>query len=154
MYKRGKMSDDEYWSYAIKEWKLSLSVQEIIDLLIRGYETNDLAFEYVKKVRLAGYKTAICSNNFPAKISGLQKRFGFLNDFDTVVISYEVGSVKPEKEIFEKLIDKSGVQAEEIFYSDDDESKLAGAKELGIQTSVYTTFEAFVMELKTSGVKV
>ena len=153
-YKHGSMSDDQYWEWALKEWNLNLSVDEVIDLLIQGYETNAPAVEYVKKVRASGYKTVICSNNFPARINGLHKRFGFLDDFDVAVFSYEVGISKPAKEIFQTLIAKAGVEANEIVYSDDDESKMEGAKELGINTFLYTDFDAFISYLEGLGVTV
>lgn len=153
-YKLGKMTDDEYWTWALNQWHLQMSVQEIVDLLIEGYETNPQAVDYVKKVRQAGYKTVICSNNFPARINGLQKRFGFLDDFDAIVLSYEVGFVKPDKGIFEALVKKSGVLPTEIVYSDDDESKMAGAKERGIYTFLYTDFDAFMKHLEGLGVKI
>ena len=129
-----------------------MSVSEIVDLLIKGYETNPDAVEYVKKVRQAGYKTVICSNNFPARINGLQQRFGFLDDFDVIVLSYEVGVAKPDKGIFEVLVRKSGVEPSEIVYSDDDETKMVGAKELGINTFLYTNFPDFVKHLEGLGV--
>lgn len=153
LYKLGKMTDEEYWNWALSEWNLNLSIKEIVDLLIKGYETNDYAVEYVKKVREAGYKTVICSNNFPARINGLQEKFGFLDDFDVTVLSYEVGIDKPNKEIFQQLIKKSGVQANEIVYSDDDDTKMLGAQELGINTFLYTDFDAFVQHLESLGVK-
>jgi epoxide hydrolase-like predicted phosphatase len=152
-YKLGKVTDEEFWSWALKEWKLNVTTKEVVDLLIKGYEANEPAVEYVKQIRNAGYKTVICSNNFPARINGLQQRFGFLNDFDVIVLSYKVGVDKPNKEIFQDLITKSGVQANEIVYSDDDESKMDGAKELGINTFLYTDFEAFVKHLENLGVK-
>lgn len=153
-YKLGRMSDEDYWTWALKEWGLHLTVQEVVDLLMKGYETNALAVEYVKKVRVAGYKTVICSNNFPARIKGLQKRFGFLNDFDTVVLSYMAGVAKPNKAIFEELVRKTEVLPDEIVYSDDDESKMSGAKELGINTFLYTDFDTFVKYLESLGVKI
>ena len=152
LYKLGQMTDEEFWSWALEEWKLKMSIPEIINLLIQGYEFNQPAVEYVKNVRNAGYKTIVCSNNFPARIEGLQKRFGFLNDFDVVVLSYEIGFTKPDKEIFEALIIKSHLKPEEIVYSDDDETKMTGAKELGIKTVLYTTFEKYLQELKLLGV--
>lgn len=79
--------------------------------------------------------------------------FTFLDDFDTVVLSYEVGTDKPNKEIFQELVNKSDVEANEIFYSDDDETKMEGAKELGINTFLYTDFDAFVEHLEGLGVK-
>lgn len=152
-YKLGTLTDEEYWSWALKEWSLAMTTKEIVDLLIKGYETNAPAVDYVKSVREAGYKTLICSNNFPARINGLNERFGFLNDFDVVTLSYEVGIAKPDKMIFQELITKTGLQGNEIFYSDDDESKMEGAKELGINTFLYTTFEAFIKHLENLGVK-
>lgn len=151
-YKLGKMTDNEFWSWAIKEWEINASAEEIVSLLIKGYEVNNAAVEYVKNVRAAGYKTIICSNNFPARINGLQKRFGFLNDFDVVVLSYMAGIDKPNKKIFQTLIDKTNLAANEIFYSDDDESKMQGARELGINTYLYTDFTEFTKHLKTMGV--
>jgi HAD superfamily hydrolase (TIGR01509 family) len=152
-YKLGTMSDNEFWSWSLKEWNLTLTVKEITDLLVKGYETNKPAVEYVKKVRAAGYKTLICTNNFPARINGLQKRFGFLDDFDIAVLSYEVGVCKPNKGIFEQLVKNSGVKSSEIVYSDDDETAVQSASEIGISTFLYTNFDAFTKHLKSLGVK-
>lgn len=153
LYKTGKWNDEQFWSWALSEWKLSNTVPEIIHLLIDGYEVDPQVANLVKKVRAKGYKTLICSNNFPARIKGLQHRFGFLDDFDVVVLACEVGDVKPNKKIFEELIKKSGVQPNEIFYTDDYQEALDTARELGIQTHYYTNFGDFVETLKRLNVK-
>jgi len=153
-YKLGKMSDSEFWNWALQEWKLPLSEQEIIDLLITGYELNFDAANYVRKVKQAGYKTVICSNNFPARIIGLQKKFGFLDDFDVTVFSYEIGIDKPNKEIFRELIRKTNAKPDQIVYSDDDPEKMTGATEMGINTFVYTDFESFIERLHKYGVEI
>lgn len=152
-YKEGKMSDKKFWTWAAHEWKLPPNWEQLVTLLIEGYMVNEDAAAYVKEIRKKGYKTLICSNNFPARINGLQKQFGFLDDFDVKVFSYEVGVSKPDKKIFEELIKKSKVSADEIFYADDDETKLHGAKELGINTFVYSDWDGFVQHLEKLGVK-
>ncbi len=151
-YKCGEMGDEEYWSWAIKEWGVKLSINEVVDLLIRGYEVNEEVVEVVKLARKKGYKTLVCSNNFPARIRGLNKRFGFLDDFDATVFSYEMRVTKPDKKIFEKLVELSGVKPSEIVFADDNKGKLQGAKEIGIKTFVYESFEQFLGELKKLGV--
>lgn len=153
-YKEGKMTDDEYWNWAAKEWKLNKTPTELIDLLISGYEVDNNVVEVVKKVKANGYKTLICSNNFKARIEGLQKRFGFLNDFDAWVFAYEVGASKPSTKIFQELVDKSGVDANEIVFADDNNDNLAGAKEVGIQAFFYEGFDKFIKTLKELGVNV
>jgi HAD superfamily hydrolase (TIGR01509 family) len=153
-YKTGALSDHEFWTWALQEWGLDLSVEEIIGLMIGGYDVDKQVAKVVQEVRRKGYKTLVCSNNFAARIDGLQMRFGFLGDFDATAMSYEVGAAKPSREIFEVLVERAGVLAHEIAYADDDASKLAGVDALGIQTFVYQGFEKFLASLRQLGVDV
>lgn len=153
-YKTGQWTDEQFWAWARAEWKLQQGPAEIVNLLISGYSVDENVRQTVKAVRAAGYKTAICSNNFPARIQGLQKRFGFLDDFDVVVWAYQVGVLKPDPKIFQELIKKSDVQPSEIFYTDDYPAALDAAKALGIQTHFYTNFQDFMAALNQVGVKI
>lgn len=151
-YKLGAITDEAYWTWARTEWKTSLTPEELQTLLIESYSVDPQVEALVKSVREHGYKTLICSNNFPARVNGLQNRFGFLDNFDVAVFSYEARAAKPSKKIFEELVRRSGVSAHEIAYADDDVTKLSGAKELGISVFVYEGFDAFVEHLKQLGV--
>lgn len=154
LYKQGKMTDEEFWTWATKEWKLDKSPHVLIDLLIDGYEVNSDVVNAVKKAKENGYKTLICSNNFPARVNGLQKKFGFLDNFDTAVFSYEVGYTKPSAEIFNELIKLSGVRPEEITYSDDSQEAVEAARGLDIQAFFYRDFEQFIGELRRIGIAI
>jgi epoxide hydrolase-like predicted phosphatase len=153
-YKNGKMTDEQFWSWAVSEWKLKTPWEDVVKLLIDGYEVDELVVSKVRELRKDGYKTAICSNNFPARIKGLQEKFGFLDDFDVVVLACDVGASKPDKKIFEALVSKSGVKPEEIIFADDNPDNLAGAKEVGISTFLYEGFEKYMEQLKSVGVTV
>lgn len=152
-YKGGLIGDEEFWSWALNEWNLGLSVEEVKDLLIKGYEVNDRVVEVVRKVREKGHKACICSNNFPARIDGLDKRFGFLKDFDVVILSYDVGATKPDPRIFEELIIHSGVNPNEIVIADDGAANIEAAKALGINAFFYEDFDQFLEELRELGVE-
>jgi HAD superfamily hydrolase (TIGR01509 family) len=152
-YKLGTMSDGEYWTWAATEWKTILTPKELQTLLINSYSVDAGVEELVQSVRQHGYKTLICSNNFPARVKGLQERFNFLDNFDTSVFSYEVGATKPSEIIFTELVKRSGVLAEEIAFADDNPAKLSGAKAIGITAFVYRGFDEFIKELKSLGVK-
>lgn len=153
-YKNGKMTDEEFWSWAVSEWKLNQSWQEIVRLMIDGYDVNESVVTTVRGLREKGYKTAICSNNFPARVNGLQQKFGFLDNFDVAVFSFEVGASKPNKKIFEELVKKSQVEPSAIVFADDNPDNLIGAKEVGITTFLYEGFEKYLEQLKSEGVKV
>jgi len=152
-YKIGKMTDEKFWSWAAKEWKLQKTPQELIDLLISGYDVDERVVDTIKGVRANGYKTLVCSSNFPARVNGLQQRFGFLDNFDVTVFSYEVGANKPSKIIFQELINRAGVPAQTIIFADDHAENLDEAKQLGITAFLYEDFNKFIDQLKNSGVK-
>jgi HAD superfamily hydrolase (TIGR01509 family) len=82
------------------------------------------------------------------RIRELNKKFDFLKDFDVQVFSYDVGVTKPDKKIFESLVKKSKVDANQIVYSDDSPIKLSGAEELGIHTFVFENVDGFVEKLE------
>lgn len=153
-YKNGKMTDEEFWTWAVSEWKLIMNWQEVTKLLIDGYDVDENVVTVVRTLRENGYKTAICSNNFPARINGLQEKFGFLNDFDATALSYEIGESKPSKKIFEALVSKSGVKPSSIIFADDNPDNLAGAKEVGITTFLYEGFDQYMKQLHSVGVRV
>ena len=151
-YKRGRMTDDEFFTWAANEWHIQASPAELIELLIAGYTVDARVRETVKAVRRLGVKTCICTNNFPARIDGLQKKFGFLDDFDVKVLSYEVGCIKPTREIFEALVALSAVQPSEIMYADDSPEAIESARQVGLQALVYEDFDSFQAELRSGGV--
>ncbi|MBI4359459.1 MAG: HAD-IA family hydrolase [Candidatus Nealsonbacteria bacterium] len=154
LYKNGKITDEEFWTWAAREWRLDKTPQELIDLLIAGYDIDQRVAETVRKVRANGYKTLICSNNFKARIEGLQRKFGFLNDFDAQALSYEIGASKPSEIIFQELVKKASVPAQTIVFADDNSDNLAGARNLGIITFLYEGFDKFIEQLNLLGAKI
>ena len=85
-----------------------------------------------------GYKTAILSNtNWMHWNLSVEKFFGVdgykVEDyFDHVFLSCELGIVKPDERIFQHVMDKTGVKAEDIIFFDDSARNCEGAKRMGI----------------------
>jgi glucose-1-phosphatase len=152
-YKMGTMSDIEFWSWATKEWKLGVQPKQLIDLLISSYTVDPQVEAVVLAVRQHGMKTLVCSNNFPARVRGLQERFGFLDNFDAAVFSYEVGATKPSEAIFKELVWRSGIPAAQVAFADDEADNLTGAESVGITTFIYEGFDKFIEHLRKLGVE-
>ena len=45
-----------------------------------------------------------------------------------------MGKMKPSPEIYQQVLDESGLKAEETLFLDDNSDNVAGAQQLGIQT--------------------
>lgn len=151
-FKKGIMSETDYWNFVNQSFGQNLSIEQITNLLMEAYSVNQNVVDYVKKVRSEGVKTCICTNNFPTRINALNKKFNFLSDFDVQVFSYDVGINKPDTKIFQTLIEKSGVLPSELFYADDNQGCVDSAISVGINAITYTNFENFTIELVKLGV--
>lgn len=86
------------------------------------------------------YKVYMLSNTnaimFDSKIDELFRQDGLtVNDyFDGLGLSYESGYAKPEKEIFDYLLDKFNLQSADILFFDDSQKNLDAAAALGFKT--------------------
>jgi len=153
-FKLNKLTENEYLNYVRNSLKISLTNEEISEILGNSYSIDHDVLDYILKIKDSGYKTCLCSNNFVTRITALEKSFGFLKYFDIKIFSCDAEFLKPDIRIFQTLVEQSRVDVSEIVYSDDDEIKLAGAKELGINTFVFENFRQFRYELELLGVRI
>ena len=65
-----------------------------------------------------------------------------LDEFDYVYLSFEIGLKKPDKQIYEYVLDDLKIDAKNILFIDDDTDNILMAKECG-----WNTCQAFGYEL-------
>ena len=58
--------------------------------------------------------------------------------FDRLFLSYEMGTVKPDSLIFEKVIEETGIDPTETLFLDDSKKNIEVAEKLGFKTFVVT----------------
>ncbi|MBW3015046.1 HAD hydrolase-like protein [Candidatus Woesearchaeota archaeon] len=133
-YKEGILTGDEFWDFAIKQWQIPATKDELLYILVSGYELNQPAVDLIKRVRNKGIKSVICSNNFKERIAILDRKFNFLKDFDYVILSYEHGIRKPS--LLDKVPEITKFKAHEILVLDDSEKNINGAIEKGFQAAL------------------
>lgn len=82
----------------------------------------------------------------------MRRRFPFLNWFQGVVISGEVGIAKPDVRIFHLLCERYGLEAERLLFVDDSPANVAAARQAGLQGALYTGAGALRSQLLRLGV--
>lgn len=73
--------------------------------------------------------------------------------FREIVLSHEVGMVKPEPDIYRLATERAGVPAERIFFCDDIPAHVEAARAAGWQAEVFTTAARLVDALDRRGLK-
>lgn len=87
----------------------------------------------INNLQEKGLINAVLSN-VVRPVSMMLQRAGLYDQFDCVVLSDQVGLVKPDTTIYQLTLDKLGLKAEECLYIDDLAKNLIPAANLGIVT--------------------
>ena len=110
--------------------------------------------ELVGELKRAGYGVYLLSNashrqpEYWARVPGAEL-------FDGGVISAEIGYVKPEREIYQALLERYGLKAEECFFVDDTPLNVVGAMRCGMDGAVFHgNMEELRLHMRESGILV
>jgi len=153
-FEAGKITPEDFY----------LQVKQMLDLKLSyvSFEPiwNDIFFLSVKNRSVfslvnnlrTNYKTAMLSNINILHHEYLKKNFPVFGVFDKVFLSFQLGLVKPDKEIYNLVIRDLGVSPQEIFYTDDRPELVKSAKSLGIRGCVFTDFGQLTRELRDNGI--
>lgn len=98
--------------------------------------TNSLQWEYITDGRFPDLATI-------GQPGGL---------FELAVLSYEAGSMKPDHHIYDLAIEQAGCRASEIFFTDDRQDNVAGARAVGIDVVHFVDAEQLISELRQRNV--
>ena len=90
--------------------------------------------EIMKQLKQAGYALYGLSNWSAETFPHILERYDFFTMFDDMVISGEVGHVKPHPEIFHILLEKIGRPAHECLFIDDSMPNIQQAQAIGFAT--------------------
>ena len=103
---------------------------------------------YLPKLKEKGYKLYVLSNYGKELFEMHTGEAGFWPLMDGAVISFEVHVCKPDKAIYEALVNKYNLNKEECIFFDDREENVIGAKNCGIDARQIKGEESLKEELE------
>ena len=147
-YDRGRLPAQEYWRLVVAD----AAEGTIAALKDADYESwidyRDEVWDIAASFRQRG-RTAILSNGVPEVMERVAADRPLLNWFDKVIVSYEVGCVKPDPEIYAIAIAAVGSPAAEALFVDDRPANIEAAQRAGLQT-LHFTGEESVADLRST----
>ena len=129
------------------------------DAMIAGLVRREVAFwshfdarvlDWAGQLRAAGIRTGILSNLPGPLARALRATPGFLDHFDQVTFSCEVGVIKPQPEIYRHAIEGLQIAPAEALFIDDRPENIAGAHAVGLRVELFTTWEEFCKQALAS----
>jgi epoxide hydrolase-like predicted phosphatase len=129
---RGEITVRQHWENLRRQ--LNFTPQDFQALLDEFFSQDILDRDLIDYVRglHAYYRTALLSNAWDDLRQVIAEKWHFEDAFDIMIISAEVGVVKPDPRIFYLSLDQLGVAPEEAIFVDDFQRNVNAANEVGI----------------------
>ena len=148
-YDRGMITRTEFIAGLSKESSIH---HNDIDAAFKGANIFDRdVIELIRSVKKT-YKTGLLSNSGGPGLRSLLKEENLEEIFHEIIISGEVGFIKPEREIFQIALDRLQAQPVETIFIDDNPHNVEGAEEVGIHGILFTGVKKLTMDLKDLGI--
>ncbi|KAF6246936.1 hypothetical protein C6990_07560 [Nitrosopumilus sp. b3] len=147
----GVIAEKEFWQRIgeqLKSEELRDTQESLLDKVFRKHMSfNDKMFELSKNLEKNGITVGTLSNTEHVTYSVVED-LSSLNHFKHKFLSYKIGHLKPEPQIYEHVIENIPFQKEELFFIDDLKSNVESAKKSGIDAVQYTDFDKLLEQCK------
>lgn len=128
----GAITAEEHWASVMKRLKRSSSEMEAIrHEFFAGDIIDRTLVDFLRSLR-GKYKTGIISNAW-GDLREYIMREKFDDAFDHMIISAEVGAVKPDAKIYQIALEQVGVKPKETVFVDDFAVNIKGCEKVGIK---------------------
>lgn len=143
----GEITSADHWASVLQRLKRPASELALIrDEFFAGDIVDRTLVEYIRSLH-GKYKTGLISNAW-SDLRDFIVREKFDDAFDKMIISAEVGAVKPEPKIFQIALEQFGVRPNEAVFVDDFYVNIEGCEKVGIKGIHFKDAETTLQQLK------
>ncbi|MCZ2126809.1 MAG: HAD family phosphatase [Anaerolineales bacterium] len=143
----GEISFEEHWKEIARRLKAD---EKEIAAIEAQFFAGDLVdwtiLDYLRSLRPRFYVGLI--SNAWSDMRDYLTRKGVASAFDSLTISAEVGSAKPEAKIYQRALEQAQVQASEALFADDVAANIIACEELGMRGIHFVNPQAAMNQLK------
>jgi glucose-1-phosphatase len=154
-YEAGEMTTPEFAEEFFAALGRRAPVEKLAHAAGAIFQINESIWPVVAQLSAAGYRLGVLSNTCEVHREYFASgRYSLIPAaFSVMAMSYELRSMKPAREIYERAAALAGCVPSEIFFTDDLAENVAGARAAGFDAVQYTTTPALVRELWDRGVR-
>lgn len=159
-YDRADIGLERYWAPFLARGGRRPDPRLLADLDredLRGWSrVNERVVSWSRRLRAAGYRTAVLSNMPQPLLDRMtaDPAFAWLAEFPVRVFSCEERLAKPEPGIYRAVLDRLGQPAGSCVFLDDSATNVRAAREVGIHACHFVTAAGAAADLAPLGVPV
>ena len=154
-YDEGKLSGITFWEKFARDSGIAATAGDLGELNrldARMWTTENPAMvKWQQRLKEHGLRTAILSNMGDSVLESVLGAFAWIQNFDVLVWSFELGLAKPDPAIYLETLERLGTEPEETLFVDDKRANVETARALGLRAIEFTTVEKLRQELVAEG---
>lgn len=151
-FEKGEINAESFYQVVEKKLKLGVNFEKFM------LSWCSVATEYVDgmdrllKILNIKYPLYILSNTNELHFGYIMEKFPVLNCMKDFFLSYEIGAMKPNVEIYRYMLKNLTLDPSEIIFIDDKEENVTSAKQLGIDAVRFTTADELIRVFKMKNI--
>jgi HAD superfamily hydrolase (TIGR01509 family) len=149
-YDTGRLSSEDFYRRVLALFNLALPYPRFCELWNEIFAPLGDMEQTV--ARLAGrYPLYLLSNTNPLHFQYIKQHYPLLRHFRRLILSYEVGSRKPEPGIFQALIRETGLPPARCLFLDDKPPFVTAARDHGLVAWHFVSPRDFKEQMRREG---
>jgi putative hydrolase of the HAD superfamily len=149
------LNGQTYWQTVARDTGVDFTAQQIVQLLQvdarMWMNLNPAMMAWIPRIKDAGFRLGILSNMGDGVLEYLRPRFSWLEQFDQLTWSCDLGVVKPDPAIYLHTIKKLNVKPEQALFIDNLQKNIVGAEEVGLNAALFENVEQLQSDLVRRG---
>ncbi len=142
-----ELSDDEFLNIMMEWTENALSKNEFCKLYSNIFKVNNDVAALLPKLK-KNYKLVLLSNTNSIHQKYGWEKYDFLQYFDKLILSHEIGAVKPDAKIYKAVEEFTKLPSAEHLFIDDVDEYVQGAKNMGWDAVQFTGFNNLLKDFK------
>jgi len=143
----GQLSETAHWEAVLEHYgQPPEKMREMYMEFFAGDEIDLQLLDFIASLK-PRYKVGLLSNAWMNARQNITQLHDFMDLFDVSIFSAEVGMRKPDARVFNLVLERLGVRAEEAVFVDDFPNNIAAAAAVGLRTVLFRGRQAVIDEL-------
>lgn len=137
-YERGEISSGDFYQTLTAALDLDLSYERFCELWSTIFLPDPLIPDGLLANLHQRHRLVLLSNTNEIHFQMIHRTYPILRHFDALVLSYEVGAMKPDPRIYEAAVQEAGRPPGECFYIDDVPEFVEAGRRCGLDAVPFT----------------
>jgi glucose-1-phosphatase len=152
-YESGAIESRDFVHALSKHLNFNTSYENFCEIWNSIFLPETLIPESMLEGLAKNYRLVLLSNTNEIHFEMIRGKYPLMRHFHELVLSYEVGAMKPLPKIYRRAIEAARCAPEECFFTDDIAEYVQGARDAGIDAVQFESVDQITAELRKRGVR-